>query len=134
MVPTLFPETPSVTGYNDVTPRVGVSYDVFGKGKTSIKVNIGKYLQAATNDENYWANNPAGRIVTAVGLTGGTQRPWTDGNKNMVVDCDLSNPLLQNNLATGGDSCAAKSEATATDRQRWTFSHPPLDRYEGPAA
>ena len=28
------------------------------------KVNLGKYLQAATNDENYWANNPAGRIVT----------------------------------------------------------------------
>ena len=28
-------------------------------------MNLGKYLQAATNDENYWANNPAGRIVTS---------------------------------------------------------------------
>ncbi len=48
-------------GYNDITPRVGAAYDVFGNGKTAMKVNIGKYLQAATNDENYWANNPAMR-------------------------------------------------------------------------
>ena len=55
----------SVLGYNDITPRVGAAYDVFGNGKTAVKVNVGKYLQAATNDENYWANNPAGRIVTS---------------------------------------------------------------------
>ena len=53
---------------------MGVAYDVFGNGKTAIKVNLGKYLQAATNDENYWANNPASRIVderraTAAGPT-----------------------------------------------------------------
>ena len=54
------PRTVSVAGYNDITPRMGAAYDVFGNGKTAIKVNLGKYLQAATNDENYWANNPAG--------------------------------------------------------------------------
>ena len=64
--PISFPETVSVAGYNDIVPRMGVAYDVFGNGKTAIKVNLGKYLQAATNDENYWANNPAMRTVTAV--------------------------------------------------------------------
>ena len=64
--PITFPETVSVKGYNDITPRMGVAYDVFGNGKTAMKMNYGKYLQAATNDENYWANNPAGRIVTSV--------------------------------------------------------------------
>ena len=33
--------------YNDITPRFGAAYDVFGNGKTALKVNIGKYLVAA---------------------------------------------------------------------------------------
>jgi hypothetical protein len=100
--PISFPETVSVKGYNDITPRVGVAYDVFGTGKTAVKVNIGKYLQAATNDENYWANNPAMRTVTSV-----LNRAWTDSNKNFTVDCDLLNPAAQNTTATGGDTCGA---------------------------
>jgi hypothetical protein len=102
--PISFPRTVSVAGYNDITPRMGVAYDAFGNGKTAIKVNLGKYLQAATNDENYWANNPARRTVTAVGV-GNPARSWNDGNGNYAVDCDLLNPALQNNLANGGDSC-----------------------------
>jgi hypothetical protein len=97
-----FPRTVSVAGYNDVTPRIGATYDAFGNGRTAIKVNLGKYLQAATNDENYWANNPAGRIVTRV-----VNRGWVDGNTNFVVDCDLTNPALQDNRPAGGDQCAA---------------------------
>jgi len=100
--PISFPETVSVKGYNDITPRVGAAYDVFGSGKTAVKVNVGRYLQAATNDENYWANNPALRTVTSV-----LNRGWTDGNRNFVVDCNLLNPAAQNNLAAGGDNCAA---------------------------
>ncbi len=42
------------------------------------------------------------RTVTSV-----LNRGWSDGNHNFVVDCDLLNPAAQNNLATGGDSCAA---------------------------
>ena len=81
---------------------MGVVYDVFGNGKTAIKVNVGKYLQAATNDENYWANNPALRIVTSV-----ANRGWVDGNHNFVVDCNLLNPAQQ--ATPGGDTCAASA-------------------------
>ena len=49
----------SVAGYNDITPRLGAAWDVFGNGKTALKANWGAYLQNATNDENYTANNPA---------------------------------------------------------------------------
>ena len=104
--PISFERTPSVDAYNDLTTRFGGAWDVFGTGRTALKVNVGKYLQNATNDENYWANNPARRIVTAIGV-GTPARGWVDGNNNRIVDCDLRSPALQDNRASGGDQCAA---------------------------
>ena len=54
-----YPYTTGVTGYHDLWPRGGVAYDLFGNGKTSLKVNLGKYLQAAVNQTQYVINNPA---------------------------------------------------------------------------
>jgi hypothetical protein len=100
--PISFPRTVSVTGYNDITTRWGAAWDVFGTGKTALKINVGKYLQNATNDENYTANNPAARIVRNVFARG-----WIDGNNNFVVDCNLANPAEQ--ITPGGDTCQALS-------------------------
>ena len=58
---------------------------MFGNGKTSVKLNVGKYLQAAQNGLTYAALRPSGR------LQGTTTRVWTDTNKNYVPDCDLLN-------------------------------------------
>ena len=65
--PITFERTVSVRGYNDITPRFGVAYDLFGTGKTALKVNGGKYLEAATVDVIYSSNNPAARIITRIG-------------------------------------------------------------------
>jgi hypothetical protein len=97
-----FERTVSVKGYHDITPRMGVAYDVFGNGKTALKANLGKYLQSAQVGGTYVVNNPAQKIVTRV-----TARPWTDGNRNYQIDCNLADPQLQDNLASGGDRCAA---------------------------
>ena len=51
--PITFPRTVSVRGFDDITPRMGAAYDLFGTGKTALKVNLGKYLDAATNDSSY---------------------------------------------------------------------------------
>jgi hypothetical protein len=105
--PISFERTVSVRGYNDITPRFGAAYDIFGTGKTAVKLQGGKYVEAATADAIYSSNNPAARIITRIGSGGTAARGWNDGNRNFIVDCDLLNLQAQNNLATGGDSCAA---------------------------
>ena len=57
--PITFPRSDGVQGWNDITPRMGVAWDVFGTGKTAVKVNLGKDLQAAVNQTQYVINNPA---------------------------------------------------------------------------
>jgi Carboxypeptidase regulatory-like domain len=94
--PITFPRTDGVKGYKDITPRVGAAWDVFGTGKTSLKVNIGKYLEAANNQGNYQINNPAsdGRNGRFEGsrFQVQTSRTWFDTNGNYVPDCVLMNP------------------------------------------
>jgi len=101
-----FPRTDGVTGYNDITPRVGAAYDLFGNGKTALKVNLGKYLQGASVSNLAYGANPALRIPFGGGLsTTGlcffgslgfsnpcVSRSWTD-NGDLVPNCVLSNPL-----------------------------------------
>jgi len=100
--PITFDATASVDAFNDLTPRWGVAYDVFGNGKTAIKWNMGRYLVSATNDGRYTTNNPANRAVSTV------DRGWTDTNGNKAVDCDLLNFGAQSPTTTGsGDVCAA---------------------------
>jgi hypothetical protein len=76
---------------HDVTPRLGVAYDLFGTGKTALKAALGKYVIGVST-----IGNPAGVSTT-------TTRNWNDlffpvgdprrGNFN--PDCDLLN-LQQN--------------------------------------
>jgi hypothetical protein len=99
--PITFERTVSVKGYNDISPRLGVAYDVFGTGKTALKVNIGRYLAAATNDSNYVRNNPANRISTSF------SRSWADNDGDKVIDCDILAPALQNPTTGSVDTCGA---------------------------
>jgi hypothetical protein len=102
-----FERTVSVRGYNDITPRLGAAYDLFGTGRTALKVNLGKYVEAATADSIYSANNPAVRIITRIGSGPAAARAWDDANGNFQVDCNLLNLSAQDTRASGGDFCAA---------------------------
>jgi hypothetical protein len=106
-----FPAQKGVLGYNDITPRGGLAYDLFGNGKTAIKVNVGKYLEAATNHTTYSLSNPAARLAGSpvLGAPPAVTRSWTDANGNYVPDCDLLNPLANDRRASGGDFCGQLS-------------------------
>jgi hypothetical protein len=98
---TSFPETKGVDAYKDLTPRGGVAIDVFGDGKTAVKFNVGRYLEAAQNGGLFIASRPTSRISTTA------TRTWTDANGNFVPDCDLLSNAAQDLRASGGDFCGA---------------------------
>jgi hypothetical protein len=98
---TTFPETKGVDAYKDLTPRGGVAYDVFGNGRTAVKVSFGRYLEAAQNAGLFVASRPTSRVSTTA------TRTWTDSNGNFVPDCDLLSNGLQDLRTSGGDFCAA---------------------------
>src|SRR5690606_36564418 len=83
----LIERTPGVDAYQDITPRVGVAYDLFGNGRTALKFNWGRYLAYAANDNPYTGTNPGATVVRNV-----QNRGWTDADGDYVVDCDLLNP------------------------------------------
>ena len=56
---------------------MGASYDLFGTGKTALKVSMSKYLQAAFNGDVYTINNPAVTLVQT------TSRGWTDREQRL---------------------------------------------------
>ncbi len=111
--PTLFtptrnltiPETKNIS-YNDITPKSQIAYDLFGNGKTALKVSLNKYLQGlGTTGALTSGPNPIAVLSRSV------DRSWSDANGNYVPDCDLLNSSLQDNRASGGDLCGAFDDA-----------------------
>ena len=107
--PVRFERTVSVKGYNDISPRLGVAYDLFGNGRTAVKFSAGRYLAAATADGVYSSASPALNYVRTI--AGANGRGWTDSNGDYEVDCDLLSPAAQDRRASGGDVCAALTGA-----------------------
>src|SRR5262249_580110 len=84
-----FPKTDWVA-WKDVTARVGAAYDLFGNGKTALKVSLNKYVLAGGVQGTLGdSSNPVNRMANAV------TRTWTDANGNFIPDCDLADPLQQ---------------------------------------
>jgi hypothetical protein len=92
--------TPGVDAYNDLTPRIGVAYDVLGNGRTALKFNWGRYLAYAANDQPYTSTNPGFTVVRNV-----QNRGWTDADGDFVADCNLLDP------ASNGECAAAIGNA-----------------------
>jgi len=79
------PAVDCVPCWTDLNPRLGVSYDLFGNGRTAMKVTVGRYLGVHSIDITS-VNNP---LVTSVNTV---NRTWNDLNTDFAPDCDLTNP------------------------------------------
>ena len=94
----VFPAT-DFYSLKDLTPRLGVAYDLFGHGKTAVKAHWGKYVGGLAPG----TGNPIGNLST------NATRTWNDANTNFQVDCDLQNSAAQDLRASGGDFCGVNS-------------------------
>ena len=79
-----FEKTPVTPNWTDISPRVGFAYDLFGTGRTALKMSLGHFV-AQIDNEITMLNNPFVRSITT------TNRAWNDANENYIPDCDLGN-------------------------------------------
>jgi hypothetical protein len=95
----------STTRYKDWTPKMAAAYDLFGDGKTAIKVNYAKYVLGQALVLGTLASQPGYNVQ----LT--SSRTWIDNNGNFIPDCDLTNINDQGPTQTGAnkqvDTCLA---------------------------
>lgn len=78
-----FAAVKNAPNWKDVNPRIGVSYDLFGNGRTAIKATVGRYISGGSLATNV---NPVNTSVNSA------TRAWTDSNNNFYPDCDWNNP------------------------------------------
>jgi hypothetical protein len=100
----------NVPSWPDFSPRLGASYDLFGDGRTAIKVSLGRYV-AKLGTEIALLSNPINTSVINV------NRSWNDGNRNYVPDCDLG-------------TFTANGECGAIDNQNFGQNNPLATRFE----
>ena len=73
-----------VPDYHDVNVRLGGAYDLFGDGRTAVKANVGRYVNAiGTNLAQ--VNNPMEAIILS------SSRLWKDANGDLEPNCNLDN-------------------------------------------
>ena len=83
----------------DWTPKAGAAWDVFGDGKTAIKVNFSKYVLG----QSLVASNPL-IALSSSNVTTTATRNWTDNDGDFIPDCDLTNPGAQSPTAAGASA------------------------------
>jgi hypothetical protein len=80
-----------VLNWQDLSPRLGASYDVFGNGKTAVKASFSRYVVQEATDLT--------RNVDPAVTSGGTlQRTWNDTNGDFIPQGDPTNPAANGEL------------------------------------
>jgi len=75
-------ELKGVPTWNDINPRFGTAWDVFGNGRTAVKFSVGRYNQLSRSDLTRRFHPFTSSVSSAF-------RNWNDANGNYIPDCNL---------------------------------------------
>jgi hypothetical protein len=92
-----FPAVKGSPDWKNVNPRLGVSYDIFGNGKSALKASLGRFVPYTVAASNNPASNQASSAT----------RTWNDTNGNYNPDC-----VLGPGVPAANGECGALSDAT----------------------
>jgi hypothetical protein len=83
-------EGQEVVNWKDLNPRLGLAYDLFGNGKTAVKVSANRYV----------LGEGTGRAssINPIQSNNSMTRQWIDGNNDRVIQGDPLNPAQNGEL------------------------------------
>ena len=116
-----FPAEQAVN-WKDLSPRLGAAYDLFGNGKTALKVGLSRFVTQYSLDLMK-PTNPAGA------LAGSSIRNWTDTGCVGATNCvtgdwipqgDPLNPAANGELGAASNATFGSYRSTLLFDQDWT--------------
>jgi hypothetical protein len=85
----------TIINYHDISPRIGIAYDLFGNNRTAVKAAFNRYL--------YPQDFAGGRHPTALAVPN-TLRDFTDRDGDFIPDCDHRNLFLNGECGTADNT------------------------------
>jgi hypothetical protein len=89
-----FERVDDVLSWKDISPRVGIAWDVFGGGRTAVKASLGRYVLHQGTGDLIAAFNPMNQLVI------GATRQWDDANSDFVPQEAELGPVSNTNFGT----------------------------------
>ena len=112
--------------WRDLSPRLSAAYDLFGSGKTAVKVSVARFVgqQSATGIPSL--NNPVQTTVKSV------TRSWNDANNDFVPQEGELGPLSNSNF--GRNTVATRYSPDDGHPAPRSTAQPPVHERRGESA